>query len=74
MEDNYSAIPVKYIGQYGVVLATVDMPTAEHKNYLRCDCHDAYWHWGEVHYADTDAGELVLCDLPFTAWPDHPRP
>lgn len=68
--DNYTALPIRFSEEdNGEWL--IDYSNGEWRNYLRCDCHDAYWHWGEVHYIPTDAGELIVCDLPFIGWPDH---
>lgn len=67
--DNYTALPIRFSTEDAEWL--MDIQAMEYKNFLRCDCHDAFWHWGEVHYIDTPDGELVVCDLPFTGWPDH---
>lgn len=74
IDDAYTAIPIRYSEEDSEWLIQTDY--SGYRNFLRCDCHDAFWHWAEVHYVDAstedETGELILCDLPFFAWPDHP--
>lgn len=69
-QDNYTALPIFYSEENNGEWL-LDQQYAEYRNYIRCDCHDAYWHWGEIHTVHTDSGEIIMCDLPFGEWPDH---
>lgn len=69
LTDNYTALPIEYSEEDSEWL--ISHTRSEFRTYLRCDCHDAYWHYSEIHYVDTDNGELLTCDAPFVDWPDH---